>query len=323
MQNWSNTHFYKFIRKDLDGSRRGLYYVLARCETAGGGTMRAVKFLFLITMPKVLNQIVGFCQRITKSPGFDNAILGIIILNAAVVGLETSPRFVEQFGGLFHAFNQLVLLIFIVEAALKIMAEAPRVERYFCHGWNVFDFSIVVVSLLPMGGQFATTARLVRVLRVTRLISAVPQLRLIIATLLRSLPSMVHIVLLLGVLFYIYGIMGYYLFHQVVPEQWGSFGSSLLTLFGVVTLETWVDTMGALLPTHPFAWMYFVSFIVVGTFMFVNLFVAVVINNLGEAQKEALQDLGPAVTKHELLQELRETKEALVRLEAKLEKQDR
>lgn len=266
-----------------------------------------------------MTRIIEFCQRITKAHAFDQAILGIIILNAIVIGLETSPALIEQFGALFHAFNQAVLAVFVIEALLKIVAEAPRVDRYFRQGWNVFDFMIVVVSFLPMGGQFATTARLVRVLRVTRVISAVPELRLIISTLLRSLPSMIHIVMLLGVLFYIYGITGYYLFHKTAPQHWGSFGLSLLTLFGVVTLETWVDTMGAVLPQHPYAWVFFVSFIVVGTFMFVNLFVAVVINNLSEAKKEALDDMRSPVTKDELLRELRATKDALYRLEKKLE----
>ncbi len=267
-----------------------------------------------------MSNFIQFCQRVTRSHKFEHAILGIIILNAIVIGFETSANLVAQYGTYFHLFNQIVLGIFVIEAFMKIMAEAPRMDRYFHHGWNVFDFSVVVLSFIPAGGEFATTARLVRVLRVARLVSIVPELRLIIATLLRSLPSMIHIVMLLGVLFYIYGIIGFHLFHKTAPEQWGSFGTALLTLFGIVTLENWVDTMQAVLAIHPFAWLYFISFIVVGTFMFINLFVAVVINNLGEAQKEALKDMETPITKHDLLHELKQTKEALVRLEAKLEK---
>jgi len=269
-----------------------------------------------------MSHFIEFCKRVTKSHTFEHTILGIIILNAIVIGLETSANLVSHYGTYFHLFNQIVLGIFVVEAFLKIVAEAPRIDRYFRQGWNIFDFSIVVLSFLPAGGQFATAARLVRVLRVARVITVVPELRHIIATILRSLPSMLHIVMLLSVLFYIYGIIGYHLFHQTDPTHWGGFGSSLLTLFGIVTLENWVDVMRAVLPAHPWAWIYFVSFIVVGTFMFVNLFVAVVINNLSETKKEVLREMESPITKHDLLNELRETKEALVRLEAKLEKSE-
>lgn len=265
-------------------------------------------------------KLIEFCKRITQSHSFENTILVVIILNAVVIGLETSADLLARYGTLFHLVNQIVLAVFVLEAAMKITAEAPRMDRYFRQPWNIFDFTIVVVSFLPAGGQFAMTARLVRVLRVARLFSIIPELRLIVATLLRSLPSMGHIVVLLGVLFYIYGVIGYYLFHKTDPQNWGSFGSALLTLFGVVTLETWVDTMRVLLPVHSFAWIYFISFIVVGTFMFVNLFVAVVINNLSEAKKETLADMESPVTKSDLLKELRDTKEAIVRLETKIEK---
>ena len=269
-------------------------------------------------MSILLENKVELCRKIVKSPVFDRAIIGVILLNAVVIGLETSPAMTGSFGTVFEIFNTFVLMIFIVEAVLKITAEAPRVDRYFRQGWNIFDFTIIVVALLPTVGQFATAARLVRILRVARLFSMVPELRLIIGALLRSLPSMVHIVMLLGVLFYIYGVAGYYLFHKADPAHWGNLGISLLTLFGIVTLETWVEVMRAVLPVYPYAWVYFISFIVVGTFMFINLFVAVVINNLTDAKKEALEELREPATKNELLRELRDTKEALLRLEEKL-----
>lgn len=261
--------------------------------------------------------VIKNCQKIVHSQLFENAIIGIIIVNAIVIGLETSKQLVADYGAWFILFHKVILGIFIVEALLKITAEAPRIDRYFRQGWNIFDFSIIILSFLP-SGQFAMTARLVRVLRVARLITVIPELRLIIFTLLRSLPSMFHIVILLGVLFYIYGVTGYYFFHTTDPENWGNLGASLLTLFGVVTLETWVDVMSVLLPTHPFAWIYFVSFIVMGTFMFVNLFVAVVINNLAEAKEEKLKELESVPSKDELIKELEDTKNALMRLERKL-----
>lgn len=268
-------------------------------------------------MPAQLH-IPELCRRIVQTPAFEKFIIGIIVANAIVIGLETSTAMLMRFSHFFELFNVVVLLIFIIEAFLKIAAEFPRIDRYFRQGWNIFDFSIVVVSLLPAVGQFATAARLVRILRVARLITAVPELRLIIGALLRSLPGMFHIVTLLGVLFYIYGVVGFYLFHTVDPEHWGNLGKALLTLFGVVTLETWVDVMKNVLPVYPWAWVYFVSFIVVGTFMFVNLFVAVVINNLSEAKKESLEAIVTSPTKEELLRELQATKASLDRLEKRL-----
>jgi voltage-gated sodium channel len=262
-----------------------------------------------------LNKI---CRRITEAVFFEILILSLIIINAIVVGVETSPGIVEKFGHYFEWFHRFILIVFILEAFLKIMAELPRIDRYFRQVWNLFDFSIIILSFFPASGQFAMAARLVRVLRIVRIFSVVPELRLIIATLLRTLPSMSYIVILLGVLFYIYGIMGYYLFRETDLARWGTFGSSLLTLFGIVTLETWVDVMSAVLPAHPFAWIFFVSFIIVGTFMFINLFVAVVINNFVEAKKERLSEMDLPVTKQELLKELRDTKDALVRLENRL-----
>lgn len=261
--------------------------------------------------------IVQFCKKIVHSAWFDHAIISIIVFNGLIVGLETSPSLYHRYEHLFYLFNHIILYIFVVEAAIKLTAEAPRFDRYFRQGWNVFDFAIIVASFLPTG-QFATLARLIRVLRVTRIISAVPALRLIISTLLRSLPGMGHIVMLLAILFYIYGVTGYHLFHQIDPANWGDLGKCLLTLFGIVTLETWVDKMSIILPHMPFAWIYFVSFIVVGTFTFINLFVAVVINNLSEAKEETLKELQEPITKEDLLKELRTTKEALIRLETRL-----
>jgi len=252
-------------------------------------------------------------------PLFDYLILSLIIINAIVIGLETSAGLTREYGIIFEWIHRFIFTAFIAEAFLKITAEAPRFSRYFRQGWNVFDFTIILLSLLPMGDRFAMIARLVRVLRVARIVSILPELRLIISTLLRSLPSMIHIVMLLGVLFYIYGVTGHHFFHGTDPAHWGNLGTSLLTLFSIVTLENWVNIMSVVLPVHPFSWIYFVSFIVIGTFMFVNLFVAVVINNLSEAKKEKLEEMELPGTKQDLLKDLRDTKEALLRLEAKLD----
>ncbi|GJL51438.1 ion transporter [Candidatus Nitrospira salsa] len=261
-----------------------------------------------------------FARRIVGTPLFERLIIGLILVNGVILGMETSPDLVAQFGDFFHLANHFILGVFILEAALKMMAVAPQVSRYFKDGWNIFDFSVIVFSLIPATGEFAMIARLARLLRVVRLISTIPELRLIVSTLVRSIPSMIHVMTLMGVIFYIYAITGFQLFHEHDPTHWRSLGISLLTLFRVVTLEDWTDVMYKAMELYPFAWMYFVSFVVLGTFVVVNLFIAVVINNLDEAKAERLRELEAPVTQEEILKDLRETQKALKRLEDRLER---
>ena len=208
--------------------------------------------------------------------------------------------------------------VFIAEAIIKIVAVWPHPSHYFKNGWNVFDFSIVLFSLIPATGQFAMVARLLRLLRVVRLISTIPELRLIVPTLIRSLPSMGHVVMLMSIIFYIYAVAGYHLFHTHAPVHWGNLGLGLLTLFRIVTLEDWTDVMDKAMEMHHLTWIYFVSFVVFGTFVVVNLFIAVVLNNLEEAKRlEALQ--GPP---DDLLTTLRETQVMLAKLQTNLSKRE-
>ncbi|GJL66184.1 MAG: hypothetical protein NPIRA05_11550 [Nitrospirales bacterium] len=257
-------------------------------------------------------------RRLVGAPVFERLIIGLILVNGVILGMETSPDLVEEYGVFFHLANHIILGVFILEAVLKMMAVAPQVSRYFNDGWNIFDFSVIVFSLIPATGEFAMIARLARLLRVVRLISTIPELRLIVSTLVRSIPSMIHVMTLMGVIFYIYAITGFQLFHEHDPTHWRSLGISLLTLFRVVTLEDWTDVMYKAMELHPFAWMYFVSFVVLGTFVVVNLFIAVVINNLDEAKAERLRELELPVTQEEILKDLRETQKALKRLEERL-----
>lgn len=263
-----------------------------------------------------------WAQRIVDSAWFNNSITGIIVLNAMVIGLDTSKELTAAYGAWFAGANAVFLVIFMIEAAIKMAAHAPRLQDYFKDGWNVFDFSIIVISLIPATGQLATLARLARLLRVLRLISTLPELRLIVATLVRSIPSMGHVLALMSIIFYVYGVAGYHLFHEIDPTHWRNLGISLLSLFRIVTLEDWTDIMYAAMAANPWAWIYFVSFVVLGTFVVVNLFIAVVINNLDEAKAERLAELTTAPTPDEILTELRATQDALARVRNKLERLD-
>ena len=265
-----------------------------------------------------LNAVRSFARRIVEAPWFEPFMIGLIIFNAVLIGLETSREFAERHHGWLLIGNDLILAVFVVEALLKIIAVAPRFRLYFGDGWNLFDFSIVVLSLVPATGQFALVARLIRILRVLRLVSAVPQLRLIVATLVRSIPSMGHVILLMTVIFYIYAVTGYHLFGEQDPEHWGTLGASLLTLFQMVTLEGWVEVMETALEAHWWAWIYFVSFVLIGTFVVLNLFIAVVINNLEQSKVEQLEELEKPVTQDDVLRELDRTNQALKDLQAAL-----
>jgi voltage-gated sodium channel len=262
--------------------------------------------------------VKAFAARVVGAGWFEPFMIGLILFNAVLIGLETSDEFMERYDGWLHTANDIILGVFVVEAALKIIAVAPRFRLYFGDGWNLFDFSIVVLSLIPATGEFALVARLIRVLRVLRLVSAVPQLRLVVATLVRSIPSMGHVILLMSLVFYIYAVSGFHFFAEVDPEHWGNLGAALLTLFQLVTLEGWVEVMEAAMEAHPFAWIFFVSFVMLGTFVVLNLFIAVVINNLEQSKIEQLSKLENPVTHEDVLHELERTRDALRDLQAKI-----
>ena len=264
----------------------------------------------------------AFCSRIVNHAAFDKFIISLIILNGIVLGMETSSSLMTKYGDWFELISHIILIVFVIEALMKITAVAPRLKLYFGSGWNLFDFSVVLLSLVPSTGEFAMIARLARLLRVMRLISTIPSLRLIVETLVRSLPGMMHVIMLMAVIFYIYAVAGFHLFNQHDPELWGTLGTSLLTLFRVVTLEDWTDVMYTAMEMHSLSWIYFVSFVVVGTFVVINLFIAVVLNNLEEAKQEKLEEMRQPLSKQELLQELKATQQALQRLQVSMEKMD-
>ena len=241
------------------------------------------------TLSQPRSRAQDLAHRIVWSHGFEYVIVALILCSGVLLGLDTVETIVERYGTWLELGQQAVLAAFIVEAALKLFAVSPRFGRYFRDPWNVFDFTIIVLSLIPAIGVWALVARKVRLLRVLRLVSAIPELRLLVTTLVRSIPGMLHIVALMGALSYIYAIIGYQLFHEHDPTHWHNLGISLLSLFRVVTLEDWTDIMYTAMELHPLAWTYFVSFVVLGAFIIFNLFTALVINNLDEAKRERLR----------------------------------
>ena len=216
-------------------------------------------------MIKSVNQLVA-------SKVFHHFIVAVIVLAGVVAGLETSPALMAEHGGLLDALDRLILGVFIVEALLKMAALGRRPWCYFADGWNVFDFLIIVICVLPVGGPFAAVLRLARALRLLRLVSALPKLQLLVGALLKSLSAMGYVSLLLALLFYIYAVAGILLFGAHEPKNLGSLPAAFLSLFRLVTLDNWAALFNGQLPHVPSikVALYFVTFIIFGTMIIMN-----------------------------------------------------
>ncbi len=259
------------------------------------------------------------CERIVGMRTFDGVVIAMILATAVGLGVDTSDVLGARFGPVIDRVYQVALAAFVLEAAIKLTAVAPRFERYFRDGWNLFDFTVLVLALIPDTGEFALVARLARLLRVLRLITVVPQLRLIVATLVRSLPGLGHVTLLLFVIYYVYAVAGVHLFREHDPVHWGSLGVALLTLFRVMTLEDWTDVMYIAMELHPMSWLFFVSFVLVAAVVMINLVIAVVINNLHDARLEVAYTEGEE-TLRVIREEAAGARDALERIEARVER---
>lgn len=276
-------------------------------------------------------------HRITTSKWFTSLIIGVIVLAGFLVGVETFPSMMEKYSDLLHTLDKIVLGIFTLEVVLKIAAEKKRPWRYFADGWNIFDFTIVAVCYLPLGGSYVAVLRMFRLLRVIRLITVVPKLQLLVTALLRSLPSMFYVCLLLFLLFYVYAVIGVMLFSGNDPVHFGNLWTSFLSLFRIVTLEDWTDIMYlqmygsdvyqgynqsvAELAIQPKAMpligaAYFTSFVLLGTMIMLNLAIGVIINGMDDAHKE----LADRKIHNLLTNDIDESKEAkIAKLKDKLE----
>lgn len=223
-------------------------------------------------------------RTLIEHPRFDQAIVAVIVANAITLGLETSPTVAARFGDLLHAFDRTVLGVFVVELLLRMLVYRGR---FFHDPWRVFDFVIVGLALLPASGAFSVL-RTLRVLRLLRLVSMVPSMRGVVSALLTALPGMASIIGLMALVLYVSAVMAAQLFGAVAPEYFGSFGASLFTLFQVMTVEGWPEIARAVMARSPHAWIFFVSYLLIATFMVLNLFIAVVVNAM---QSQVAEDI--------------------------------
>ena len=222
-------------------------------------------------------------KRTITDPRTERVIMTLIIINAVVLGLETSKPVMASYGRALEILDHIILAIFVLELTARILVHRLA---FFRDPWSVFDFIVVAIALVPATETFSVL-RALRILRVLRLITAVPALKRVVAGLLAALPGMGSIVLLFGLIYYVFAVMATKLFGDDKPELFGSLGDSLFTLFTVMTLEGWTnDVAKPVMETHPHAWLFFIIFIVVTTFMVLNLFIGVVVNAM---QAEAVK----------------------------------
>lgn len=249
--------------------------------------------------------MVELCKSIANAKWFQNFVTIAIIIAGVLVGMATYPEFYAKHEGVLELLNTIVLIIFIIEIVVKIIAEAKKPWLYFTDAWNIFDFIIVAAAFLPFGGSSIAILRLLRLLRVLKLIKALPKLQMLVGALLKSIPSMGYVSILLLLLFYIYAVAGVFFFGENDPIHFSDLQTSMLSLFRVVTLEDWTDIMyinmfgcenygydgnmdicTSSIPNAAGSVTFFVSFVLIGTMIFLNLFIGVIMNGMDEAKAE-------------------------------------
>lgn len=273
-----------------------------------------------------------FLRRILAHPYAERIVLGLIVVNAITLGLETSKTVMATWGHVLHVIDTALLSFFVAELAARLWV---RRLSFFKDGWNVFDFVVVAIALAPATDNLSVL-RSLRILRALRLITAVPSLKRVVTALISALPGMGSIVLLLGLIFYVGAVMATKLFGDVEfgPEKdryFGTLGSSLISLFQVMTLDSWSSNiMRPTLAAHPYAWLFFVPFVLVTAFTALNLFIGVVVSALeseGQAARERQEaklaegvepPIPTPVTNLDVLTELRALREQVADLQSRL-----
>lgn len=251
---------------------------------------------------------------LVAAPWFDRAIIALIGLNAITLGLETYPAVMSRFGGFLTFVDQLILAVFVGELVLRLVA---NFRGFWRDPWRIFDFAVVAVALIPASGAFSVL-RAFRILRVLRLISSVPAMRRVVAGLLEALPGMGSIILLLGLIFYVFSVISTKLFAAAFPEWFGSLGASAYTLFQIMTLESW--SMGIVRPVmdqYPYAWLLFVPFIIATAFTVLNLFIGVIVDAMqSEHEAEARGEREEMMRENEaILSEIRAMRADLAKMQ--------
>ena len=253
-------------------------------------------------------------SRLCNNKTFEWSVIAIIVLSALLVGAKTydfPPRVLQA----IQVLDWLITAVFLTEILIRFTAE-PNKRRFFHKGWNVFDTLVVVVSLIPVeNSDVAILGRMVRIFRVLRMISIVPELRVLLNSLIKALPQLGYVVLLMFVIFYVYAAIGSTLFASINPILWGDIGISLLTLFRIMTFEDWTDVMYETMDVYTLSWTFYLSFIFFTAFAFLNMMIGIIVNvmNQEHVQEQSLMDHSSALNQQlqAMHQELQEMKQLL------------
>ncbi len=251
-------------------------------------------------------------QTLIANKYFEGFIMAVIMISALTVGVKTynvSPVVLT----IIDTADFAITLVFIVEISLRFIATHPH-SHFFRNGWNVFDTLIVLVSLIPVdNSDMALVARLVRVFRVLRMISIVPELRMLLNSLLKALPRLGYVMALMFIIFYIYAAVGSLMFEDINPVLWGDISISMLTLFRVMTFEDWTDVMYETMEVYPFSWIFYISFIFLTAFAFLNMVIGIVVNVLEEEHQRERDEDPNIVSLEDLQAEIRALRLAIER----------
>lgn len=253
-------------------------------------------------------------RRLVEQPAFQRVIIGLIVFNAVILGLETYPAVVARFGPGLEAVNAVVVAVFVLELVLRIYAYG---WRFFRSGWNIFDFVVVIAALVPASSTSAAL-RLLRLLRVFRLLSAVRSMRMVIGALAASIPGILSMGGLFLMVMYVFAIASTTLFAPLDPQHYGDLGSTFTSLYRIVIGDGWSDVVVPLASGRPWVWIYFVGFSLIGAVVLLNLFVAVVVEGMNRMQTDELEENREEDQGHTrlILDEVRALREQVDRLEA-------
>ncbi|MDP9491159.1 MAG: ion transporter [Actinomycetota bacterium] len=224
-------------------------------------------------------------RRLVDSNAFTAAVVAVILANAVVLGLQTYPGLDRDHGDTLDLLNGLFLAFFVVEITLRIASYGRRPWNFFREGWNVFDFLAVGLAFVPGLQSNSTVLRLARLARIVRVVHLLPDVRILITAVIRSLPPLASMAVLTTLILFIYGMIGGQLFGAELPEQWGTIGEAMLTLFVMLTLEDFPQYMDAGMEIHPWSWIFFVTFIMVAAFVVINVLIGIVLNSMEEARE--------------------------------------
>jgi voltage-gated sodium channel len=252
--------------------------------------------------------------RIMDGKAVQRLVTTLILVNAAILGLLTSKETVDQWGWLLLPLDAAILACFVIELALRFAARGVALVR---DPWALFDCIVIAIALVPASGPFAVL-RALRVLRVLRLVSINPSMRKVVHALLASLPGMGSIIMLMGLIFYVAAVMATQLFGERFPEWFGSLSASLYSLFQMMTLDSWSSgTVRPIMKVYPYAWVFFIPYVLVATFMMLNLFIAVIVNAMQDAQESSAEEQAKAARDQAILDELRALRTEIAELRRK------